>query len=110
MSGVLIIGTGLISRFHAQAVNASAQLTLKGFCGRSRAKAAACAAEFGGAAYDDLDAALAAPGVDMAVVATASGAHDEAVFAAARHKVPVLVEKPIALSVARTDAMIAACR
>ena len=109
MTGVMIVGTGLISRFHAQAVNASPLLALKGFCGRTREKAAACAAAFGGEAYDDLDAALSAPGVGMVVVATASGAHDEAVFAAARHRIPVLVEKPIAISVARADAMIAAC-
>ena len=45
----------------------------------------------------------------MATVATASCAHDEAVFAAAEHGVPVLVEKPLAITTARIDAMIAAC-
>ena len=108
--GVLIIGTGLIARFHAQAVRASSRLELRGFAGRSREKAAVLAAEFGGEAWDDLEAALSAPDVGMALVATASGAHDEAVLAAARHQVPVLVEKPIAITVARADAMIAACR
>lgn len=110
MRGVMIVGTGLIARFHAQAVKASSKLELRGFCGRTKEKAAALAAEFGGEAFDDLDAALAAPGTGLALVATASGAHDEAVFAAARHRVPVLVEKPIAITVARTDRMIAACR
>jgi predicted dehydrogenase len=108
--GVVIVGTGLIAKFHAQAVNASEKLELVGFAGRTMEKAAALAAEFGGKAFDSLDAALSAPGVGMAVVATASGAHDEAVFAAARHRVPVLVEKPIAITVERTDRMIAACR
>ena len=110
MRGVMIVGTGLIARFHAQAVKASSKLELRGFCGRTKEKAAALAAEFGGEAFDDLDAALVAPGTGLALVATASGAHDEAVFAAARHRVPVLVEKPIAITVARTDRMIAACR
>ena len=110
MRGVMIVGTGLIARFHAQAVKASSKLELRGFCGRTKEKAAALAAEFGGEAFDDLDAALAAAGTGLALVATASGAHDEAVFAAARHRVPVLVEKPIAITVARTDRMIAACR
>ena len=108
--GVIIVGTGLITKFHAQAVNASSKLTLKGFVGRTKEKAAARAAEFGGEAFDDLDAAFSAPGVGLAVVATASGAHDEAVFAAARHRVPVLVEKPIAITVERTDRMIEVCR
>ena len=108
--GVLIVGTGLIARFHAQAVNASGRLELIGFAGRTLEKAGALAAEFGGKAFDSLDAAMSAPGVGMAVVATASGAHDEAVFAAAKCRVPVLVEKPIAITVERTDRMIAACR
>ena len=108
--GVVIIGTGLISKFHAQAVNASERLSLVGFVGRTLEKASALASEFGGAAFDSLDLALSAPDVGMAVVATASGAHDEAVFAAAKHKVPVLVEKPIAITTSRVDRMIAACR
>lgn len=108
--GVIIVGTGLISRFHAQAVKASEKLELLGFAGRSVEKARALADEFGGEAWDDLDKAFSSQGVGMAIVATASGAHDEAVFAAARHKLPVLVEKPIAITVDRAKAMIAACR
>ena len=108
--GVVIVGTGLIAKFHAQAVNASERLELVGFVGRTIEKAAAFATEFGGKAFDSLDAAFSSPGIGMSVVATASGAHDEAVFAAARHRVPVLVEKPIAITVERTDRMIAACR
>ena len=108
--GVVIAGTGLIARFHAQAIRDSALVRLVAVCGRDAARTAAFCAEFGGEAYTDLDAALSRPDIGMLVVATASGAHDEAVFAAARHRVPVLVEKPIAITVARTDAMIAACR
>ncbi len=108
--GVIVVGTGLIARFHAKAVNASEKLELKGFVGRSQEKAAGLSDEFGGVPFSDIDAAFASDGVGMAVVATASGAHDEAVFAAARHRVPVLVEKPIAITVERTDRMIAACR
>jgi len=92
-TGVVIIGTGLIARFHEEAVNAIPGLKVTAKCRRT----------------DDWDAALAAPGVGLCLVANASGAHDEAVFAAARHGVPVLVEKPIAITTARTDAMIAAC-
>lgn len=108
--GVVVIGTGLIAKFHARAVNASEKLRLAGFVGRTMEKASALSAEFGGEPFDSLDAALSSPGAGMAVVATASGAHDEAVLAAARHRVPVLVEKPIAITAERTDRMIAACR
>ena len=91
--GVVIIGTGLISRFHEEAVAQIPGLRVVAKCRRT----------------DDWDAALAQPGVGLCLVANASGAHDAAVFAAARHGVPVLVEKPIAITTARVDAMIAAC-
>lgn len=109
--GVVIVGSGLIARFHAQAVKASAKLELKGFCDTfSLEGARRAAAEFGGQAWGDLDSAFSSEGVGMVTVATASGAHDEAVFAAARHGLPVLSEKPLSITVARIDAMIAACR
>ena len=110
VTGVVIVGTGLIARFHAQAVNESPRTRLVAVCGRDAARTAAFCSTFGGEPCTDLDAALARPDAGLLLVATASGAHDEAVFAAARHRVPVLVEKPIAITVARTDAMIAACR
>ena len=46
----------------------------------------------------------------MVTVATASGGHDEAVFAAAEHKLPVIVEKPLSISTKRIDVMIEACK
>ncbi len=91
---VLILGTGLISRFHQQAVEASEKLA---FAGRVSYRTG------------DWKAAVADPAVDILVVATASGAHDEAVFAAAERRLPVLVEKPLAITVPRIDAMAAAC-
>ena len=91
---VLVLGTGLISRFHQQAVETSDRLEL---VARVPSRG------------DAWRAALARPDVDMLVVATASGAHDEAVFAAAERRVPVLVEKPLAVTPARIDALASAC-
>jgi predicted dehydrogenase len=109
--GVVIVGSGLIARFHAQAVNASEKLELKGFCDLfSIDSAKKAAAEFGGEAWGDYKSAFTSPGVGMVTVATASGGHDEAVFAAAEHKLPVIVEKPLSISTKRIDAMIDACK
>jgi predicted dehydrogenase len=109
--GVVIVGSGLIARFHAQAVNASEKLELKGFCDLfSIESAKKAAAEFGGEAWGDYKSAFTSPGVGMVTVATASGGHDEAVFAAAEHKLPVIVEKPLSISTKRIDAMIDACK
>ena len=91
---VLILGTGLISRFHQQAVEESGKLE---FVDRVSFRTG------------DWKSALSRPDVDLLVVATASGAHDEAVFAAAERRIPVLVEKPLAITAARIDAMAAAC-
>lgn len=110
--GVVVIGTGLIAKFHVQAVLESENAFLVGVCGRTKEKAAKFIEEQkleNVLAFGDLDEAMSASGVEVAMVATASGAHDEAVFAAARSKVHALVEKPITISVERTDAMITAC-
>ncbi|MBO7721711.1 MAG: Gfo/Idh/MocA family oxidoreductase [Kiritimatiellae bacterium] len=108
---VLIVGSGLIARFHARAVNASGNLELAGFCDTFMPESARKAsAEFGGGAWGGLDAALEESGAGMVSVATASGGHDEAVKAAAAHRVPVLVEKPLSITTARIDELIAACR
>lgn len=110
--GVVVIGTGLIARFHVQAVLSSEKAFLVGVCGRTKEKARKFIEEQnleGVCAFGDLDEAMSGEGVEVAMVATASGAHDEAVYAAARNKVHVLVEKPIAITVARTDSMIRIC-
>ena len=107
--GVVIVGTGLIARFHANAVKASRKLRLVACVDIDKGRAEKFAAEYGCTAYDGLDAALAREDVGMVSVATPSGAHDEAVLAAARHRVPVLVEKPVAITSERCDKLIAAC-
>jgi len=107
--GVVIVGTGLIARFHANAVKASAKLRLVACVDIDRARAEKFAAEYGCAASDDLEAALGRADVGMVSVATPSGAHDEAVLAAAKHRIPVLVEKPLAITAERCDRLIAAC-
>ena len=59
--GVVIVGSGLIARFHAQAVNASEKLELKGFCDLfSLESAKKAAAEFGGLAWGDYKSAFTA--------------------------------------------------
>ena len=107
--GVAIVGTGLIARFHAQAVNASSKLRLAVVVNPIAGQGESFAAEFGVPLIRDYDEALSRPDVGMVLVATPSGAHDDAVLAAARHRKPVLVEKPLTISSERADRLIAAC-
>jgi len=68
------------------------------------------AAEFGGAAHATVDALCADPGVDAIYVATPHPLHAAHAIAAARAGKHVLVEKPMALTLADCDAMIDAAR
>ena len=107
--GVALVGTGLIARFHAQAVSASEKLRLVAAVHPVPGRGETFAAAFGVPLIRDYDEALSRPDVEMVLVASPSGAHDEAVLAAARHRKPVLVEKPLTISSARADRLIAAC-
>ena len=59
--------------------------------------------------YTDADALIADTEVDAVYVATPPSTHKEHVLKIARAGKPVLVEKPMALSVAECETMIAAC-
>jgi len=68
------------------------------------------AADFGGTAYDSVAELCADPSVDVVYVATPHQHHAEHVRLATAHGKHVLVEKPIALTIADAEAMIAAAR
>ncbi len=72
---------------------------------RHRAKQA-----FGAPCYDQLDAFLAAPGLQAVYVAAPNDAHRALVEAAAAAGLPVLCEKPMATTMADARAMVAACQ
>ena len=106
--GFAILGTGLISRFHARAVQDADDAELVAVCSRSRERAEAFAAEFGCLPFTGLEELLALEAVDVLLVTTPSGAHLEPALAAARAGVHALVEKPLEISVERARRMIAA--
>ena len=108
-TGVAIVGTGLIARFHAKAVEASEKLKLVAVVHPVQGRGDAFAAEFGVPLIHDIDEAVSRADVGMVLVASPSGAHDEAVFACARHRKPVLVEKPLTITPERADRLVAAC-
>lgn len=58
--------------------------------------------------FDDLDALLAAPGLDAVYVATPNHAHAPVVQAVAAAGIPVLCEKPLAHDVPTAEEMVAA--
>lgn len=105
-----IIGAGMIAGFHARAIAAMSGAQLVAVYARRKEAAAEMAGEFGGTAYDDLDAFLGHDGLDVVTICTPSGAHLEPVVAAAKAGKHVICEKPLEVTTARIDRMIAACR
>jgi 1,5-anhydro-D-fructose reductase (1,5-anhydro-D-mannitol-forming) len=94
----------------APAINDSAGAELVAVVSRDAGRAQAFADKHGATtAYDDVDAMLADPAVDVVHVASPNGLHREHTLKAAAAGKHVLVEKPMALTVEDCQAMIDAC-
>ncbi|HBS34585.1 MAG TPA: gfo/Idh/MocA family oxidoreductase [Parvularcula sp.] len=100
-----IAGAGVFGGHHARKHAASPRIDLAGVFDPDSSRAAALAAETGARAFDHYDSLLA--GVDAVAIAAPAGAHfgmARRALEAGRH---VYVEKPLALSLAEADALIA---
>jgi len=102
-----LIGAGNISDTHARAFGEMPGATIAAVFAPMRARAEQLAARHGAAPYDALDRFLDHRPLDMVVVGTPSGLHADHGIAAARRGLHVLVEKPIDVTTARADALIA---
>ncbi len=103
-----VIGCGMIAAYHIDAIRALPDAELAGVCGRTYERAAAFAQRHGTRAYADMDAALADPAVDAVCVCTPSGLHAACALAAIARGKHVLLEKPLALTIADCDRIIRA--
>lgn len=108
--GFGIVGTGMIADFHAKAIADIPEAKLVGCYNRTAEKAQKFAEKQGIMAYDNLEAMLANPDIDVITICTASGAHMEPGVAAAKAGKHVIVEKPLDVTLARCDAIINACQ
>jgi UDP-N-acetyl-2-amino-2-deoxyglucuronate dehydrogenase len=109
--GFGIIGCGMIAEFHTRAINEIENARVVGTWSRNAANADKIArlARGGCPTFADLDALLALPELDVVCICTPSGAHMEPAVRAARAGKHVVVEKPLEITLARCDAIIAAC-
>ena len=109
--GFAILGAGMVAEYHLNAIQECADLgaRLVGVGHYNPARYEDISERFGAPAssYEEL---LADPAVDAVCICTPSGHHAQQAIAAASSGKHVLVEKPMALSLADADAMIAACR
>ena len=107
-----ILGAGMISRLHGDALRKSEKAELAAVCDVSPERARKLADEFNPAAaiYTDLKDMLKDPTVAAVAIVTPNHLHKDAVVAAAQAGKHVLCEKPPAMSLEDTDAMIAAAK
>lgn len=108
--GFGIVGAGMVAQYHADAIAQTPGARLVAVCRADAARAAETAARFGVPCEVDYAALLARPDVEVICICTPSGLHAAQTLAAARAGKHVLVEKPMALTLADADAMIHACR
>jgi UDP-N-acetyl-2-amino-2-deoxyglucuronate dehydrogenase len=103
-----IIGIGAIAKMHALALRDIPGVELVGATCRTEQKGRAFEAEFGCPWHPDAASLIDHEKPDFVTVAMPSGAHLDAVIAAAERGVHVICEKPLEITLARIDEMIAA--
>jgi UDP-N-acetyl-2-amino-2-deoxyglucuronate dehydrogenase len=111
MLGCVIVGCGMIARFHARALAEVPGTKLVALVSRKKAGAQKMADELGLSVdvYDNLAQALTRRDVHIVIIATPSGAHSDPVIAAATAGKHVVVEKPLEITLERCDQIIEAC-
>ena len=108
--GFGLVGCGMISNFHAQAIEHIRGAKVAACFDMFPAAADRFAAANGCTAYHQLDEMLADPAVDVVTICTPSGAHRDPAVAAANAGKHVVVEKPLEITLKRCDAIINACK
>jgi predicted dehydrogenase len=109
--GLAVVGSGRIGSFRAQLASEHPAVDFLTVSDTDPAKAAALAERVGASEWttDNLEA-ISHPRVDAVVVSTSEGEHVSPVLDALRSGKAVLVEKPIALTLADADTILAAAQ
>jgi len=105
-----LIGCGKVGHLHAVALAALPESHFVAVCGRTPEKARLFAEKYGVTAYTDVSRMVAAEKLDAVCMCTPHPEHAAPTIAAVRAGVHVLVEKPLASSLADCDAMLAAAK
>jgi len=103
-----LVGTGKVAHLHAAALGTVPESEFVAVCGRPTPRLGAFAEKFGVRAFTDVGEMIREAGVQAVIICTPHPAHAAPAIAAARAGVHVLIEKPMASTLADCDAMIAA--
>lgn len=105
-----IVGCGKVTNLHAAALAQLPTSDFRAVCSRSQEKADRYAAKYGVKGYADLQVMIEAERIQVLIVCTPHPCHVRPTVQAAAAGVHVLVEKPLASTLADCDEMIAAAR
>jgi predicted dehydrogenase len=103
-----LIGCGKVGRIHAAALRGIAEAELTAVCDVSAERVRAFADRYGAHGYTDVDAMLSESKVEAVLIGTPHPLHAAPAIRAAEAGVHVLVEKPLAATLADCDAMLTA--
>jgi UDP-N-acetyl-2-amino-2-deoxyglucuronate dehydrogenase len=101
--GSAIVGCGKVAETHARALSELPESHLVGVYDVSYERAQALAERYGLRAFNDLEAMLAHPQVQMVSICSPHATHPEVVVACARAGVHALLEKPMAVDLRGCD-------
>jgi predicted dehydrogenase len=107
---VAVVGAGLFGQVHLRAYTQNPRVTLKMVCDVSDKNLKAAKKTYGAPVCKDLHAVASDPEIDAVSVATPDFLHREIVVALLKAGKSVLVEKPLATTVADARAMVKAAR
>lgn len=105
-----LVGCGKVGQIHAAALSGLAEADFVAVCDASAERAQAFAARHGARAYTDVGAMLQETRPEAVLIATPHPLHAAPAVLAAEAGAHVLIEKPMAASLADCDAMLAAAR
>ena len=105
-----LVGCGKVGSIHAAALGSVPEAAFVAACDADPARAAAFAAEYGVRPFADIGAMLREGGVEAVVIGTPHPLHAAPAILAAGAGIHVLVEKPMAATLADCDAMLAAAK
>ena len=94
-----LIGAGAIGAWHGRIVAESGAATLAAICDVDASRAETLAKRYGGSVHREAEAMFAAERLDGVIIASPESAHEGHAAAAARYRVPMLIEKPVAADV-----------
>ncbi|WP_165972392.1 Gfo/Idh/MocA family protein [Paenibacillus piri] len=108
--GFAIVGSGAIGSFHAEQLKQVGGAKLIAVCDENPQRAGQFAERYSCSAYTSLNDMLQRDDIDIVNICTPSSLHGGQAIACAKAGKHVIVEKPMDITLATADSMIAACQ